>query len=158
MRPIKGIMIGAATVAAAGGAVALGGGYIGGLAPHDLAHGARQSLAEAALNAALDVSGAKAAIDAALRSQTPRIAEETGRSQEEVARTIDSLDVPSWGIITLPAEAVEQHSVRASCQGVDAVITTYADPGYITLEAGGQRLTLSVPEGARDYIAHLEAL
>ncbi|MFR3275380.1 MAG: hypothetical protein ACLTOP_06595 [Collinsella phocaeensis] len=158
MRLIRGIMIGAAAVAAVGGAVALGGGRIGGLALHDFTHGARQSLAEAALNAALDASGAKSAIDAALRSQTPRIAEATGRSQEEVARAIDGLDIPSWGIVTLPAGAVEQHSVKTSHQGLDAVITTYVDPGYITLEAGGQRLTLSVPEGARDYVAHLGAL
>lgn len=75
-----------------------------------------------------------------LRSQAPRIAEATGRSPEEVARAIGELDIPSWGIGSLPA---------------DAVLTIYDDPGYLTLEAGGQRLTLSVPQGAQDLISHL---
>ena len=112
----------------------------------------------AALNAALDASGAKSAIDAALRSQTQRIAEATGRSQEEVAQAIDGLDIPSWGIGSLPADAVEKRSVETGYRGIDAVLTIYEDPGYITLEAGGQHLTLSVPEGARDYISYLGAL
>ena len=43
-------------------------------------------------------------------------------------------------------------------RGIDAVLTIYEDPGYITLEAGGQHLPLSVPEGARDYISYLGAL
>lgn len=85
-----------------------------------------------------------------LRSQAPRIAEATGRSPEKVARAIGELDIPSWGIGSLPAGAVE-----TSLSGIDAVLTIYDDPGYLTLEAGGQRLTLSVPQGAQDLISHL---
>ena len=158
MRLIKGIAVGAAAGAAVGGAIVLGDGALGDLAEREVANGARRDLTEAALNAALDASGAKSAIDAALRSQTQRIAEATGRSQEEVARAIDGLDIPSWGIGSLPADAIEKRSVETGYRGIDAVLTIYEDPGYITLEAGGQHLTLSVPEGARDYISYLGAL
>lgn len=90
-----------------------------------------------------------------LCSQAPRIAEATGRSPEKVARAIGELDIPSWGIGSLPAGAVERLAVETSLSGIDAVLTIYDDPGYLTLEAGGQRLTLSVPQGAQDLISHL---
>lgn len=90
-----------------------------------------------------------------LRSQAPRIAEATGRSPEEVARAIGELDIPSWDIGSLPAGAVERLAVETSLSDIDAVLTIYDDPGYLALEAGGQRLTLSVPQGAQDLISHL---
>lgn len=150
MRRIKAIAAGGAAVAALGCAVALGPVPLG-----DLADGVRRGVSETALNAALDASGAKSAIDAVLRSQAPRIAEATGRSPEEVARAIGELDIPSWGIGSLPADAVERLAVETSLSGIDAVLTIYDDPGYLTLEAGGQRLTLSVPQGAQDLISQL---
>ena len=59
MRLIKGIAVGAAAVAAVGGAIVLGDGAVRDLALSEVANGARRDLTEATLNAALDASGAK---------------------------------------------------------------------------------------------------
>ena len=113
------------------------------------------SLLYATLNAALDASGVKGAAEGALRDNAAGIASATGMSEQEVDRAIDDLDISSWRMAELPAQATPRFSVQASYQGSSATITTYDDPSYISVDALGQHATLLVPESAQRRVAHL---
>ena len=56
----------------------------------------------------------------------------------------------------LPAEARETGTFSGSYAGVDGSITTYEDPGYVTVKAYGQTVTLEVPASAQEYLARLQ--
>lgn len=117
--------------------------------------GAGDSTKTAAVNAALDASGIKGRIDEGLRARSAEIAASTGLPESQVAGVIDSLDIPSWSVADLPAGAEPSGSFETAYQGVAATVTTYRDPGYVTVAAGGQELTLAVPESARAYVTYL---
>ena len=104
-------------------------------------------------NAALDASGVKGRMEDALRSSTGAIAEATGMSEDQVSAAIDQLDISSWSAMALAADATG--SFTTSYQGAEATVTTYADPSYITVDAYGQSITLSVPESAQQYVSLL---
>ncbi|OUN89841.1 hypothetical protein [[Collinsella] massiliensis] len=106
-------------------------------------------------NAALDASGVKGRMEDALRSSTGAIAEATGMSEDQVNAAIDQLDISSWSAMALPADATATGSFTTSYQGAEATVTTYADPSYITVDAYGQTITLSVPESAQQYVSLL---
>lgn len=107
------------------------------------------------LNAALDASGVKGAAESALRDNAAGIASATGMSEQEVDRAIDELDISSWRVTELPAQATPQLSFQASYQGSSTTVTTYDDPSYITIDALGQHTTLLVPDGTREQVAQL---
>ena len=99
----------------------------------DIASDARN----AAVNVALDASGAKNRVQDALESRVDEISAATGLSTAEVQRGIDNL------------------AFDGSAAGIDGALTTYADPSYVSVNAYGQDLTLSVPESAQPYLGYL---
>lgn len=109
----------------------------------------------AAANAALDVSGLKSRAAEALENNRDRIAEATGLPAEQVDAAIGALDIESWEVTSLPADASKTGSANISYGGTDATITTYDDPGVVTVNALGQEITLAVPESAQDYLGYL---
>ena len=68
---------------------------------------------------------------------------------------MDATDLDSWQAAALPAGAVESGTVDGSYAGIDGTITTYDDPGYVTISAYGQNVTLAVPESAQAYLPYL---
>ena len=72
-----------------------------------------------------------------------------------MSAAIDQLDISSWSAMALPADATATGSFTTSYQGAEATVTTYADPSYITVDAYGQTITLSVPESAQQYVSLL---
>lgn len=112
----------------------------------------------AAANAALDASGVKQQVDRALRSNVGAIASATGLSEPQVTEAIDSLDVTSWSVTSLPSDASATGTASGTYGDVSATVTTYDDPSYVTVEVGGQSLTLSVPESAQQYAGLLSYL
>lgn len=112
----------------------------------------------AMVNTALEATGVKSQAENALRSHAADIAAATGLSEEQVNSAIDDLGISSWTAIELPAGAQETGSSSVSYQGVDATVTTYADPTYVTVDALGQTATLSVPESAQQYLPLLSYL
>ncbi|MDY4040760.1 MAG: hypothetical protein SOY67_01440 [Collinsella sp.] len=120
--------------------------------------GAGGSAKTTAVNAALDASGVKEQIDQDLRSRSGEIASSTGLPEAQVTSVIDSLDIPSWSVTDLPAGAEARGSFETTYQGVAATVTTYRDPGYVTVSTGGQELTLAVPESAQAYVNYLSWL
>ena len=108
-----------------------------------------------ALNALLNVSNVKENIDTALRSHITSISAKTGYSEADITLAIDELNIPSWHVTPLPEDAVEISNYSANYQDINATITTYADPNYITVEAYGQELTLEVPPTAQAYYSLL---
>lgn len=106
----------------------------------------------AIVNTALETSGVKNQVEEALRTHVADIAAATGMSEEQVSNAINDLDISSWTATELPANAQETGSTDVRYQGVDATVTTYADPSYVTVEALGQTVTLSVPESAQQYV------
>lgn len=111
-----------------------------------------------AANAMIDASGIKGRIEDKLRSNASAIAQATGLSETEVSGAIDALDIPSWSAAELPDGAVATGSASASYGGTSATVTTYADPSYVTVDAYGQSVTLSVPASAQGYLPYLSYL
>lgn len=79
-------------------------------------------------------------------------------SEAEVNKTIDNLDIESWSVTSLPANASETGSQSVNYGGISAEVTTYDDPSYITVTSEGQTFTLSVPQSAQDYVSLLQYL
>lgn len=109
-------------------------------------------------NAAIDASGIKETIQNALDANAESIASALGVSLQDARDMIGNLDVASWQATSLPSDAQASGSYSASFDGTSANITTYEDPSYITVEAYGQSLTLSVPESAQEYVPYLAYL
>ena len=109
-------------------------------------------------NAAIDASGIKETIQNALDANAESIASALGVSVQDARDMIGNLDVASWQATSLPSDAQASGSYSASFDGTSANITTYEDPSYITVEAYGQSLTLSVPESAQEYVPYLAYL
>lgn len=120
----------------------------------DIASDARN----AAVNVALDASGAKNRVQDALESRVDEISAATGLSTAEVQRGIDNLAVQEWQVTDLPDDAQAASTFDGSAAGIDGTLTTYADPSYVSVNAYGQDLTLSVPESAQPYLGYLDYL
>ena len=115
----------------------------------DLANDAKA----AATNAAIDATGLKDKAKSALEDNKANIAAATGLSESQVDQAIDELNIDEWQAASLPSSATATGD--GSAAGVDGTITTYDDPGYISIEAYGQTVTLAVPESAQNDLPYL---
>lgn len=111
----------------------------------------------AAANAAIDASGLKGKVKDALAGRADDIAAATGLSSSQVQSAIDDLAIDDWTAVALPEGAVATGTFDGAAAGVDGTITTYEDPGYVTVEAYGQNVTLEVPASAQNYLSLLGA-
>ncbi|MDO5042902.1 MAG: hypothetical protein Q4D92_05260 [Slackia sp.] len=118
---------------------------------------ASSSLKSNALNTIVDASGIKDTVQSELDAHLNEIASATGLSLSEAQEAIEALDVNSWAVADLPADASATATYSTAATGVDAEVTLYDDPGYITVEAYGQTLTFAVPESAQDYASLIAA-
>ena len=71
---------------------------------------------------------------------------------------MEELDIDGWQATPLPADARKTERSKGRMPASTAPSPPYEDPGYVTLEAYGQTVTLAVPESAQKYIAYLQAL
>ena len=118
----------------------------------DAAQGAKAAVA----NAAMDATDLKGQVKSAIDERKDDIAAATGLTADQVDALVAELDIDSWQATPLPAEARETGTFSGSYAGVDGSITTYEDPGYVTVEAYGQTATLEVPASAQEYLARLQ--
>lgn len=116
------------------------------------------SLQTGAANAILDATGIKGQADSALHQNASTIAAATGLSESQVNAAIDQLDISSWSVTTLPANAQATGSFTTSYQGTQTTVTTYSDPSYVSVNAAGQTVALSVPASAQAYVPYLRYL
>ncbi len=114
-----------------------------------------QSMKNSAANAVIDSTGVKGKLDSALRSNASSIASATGLSESQVNGAIDQLNIQSWSVTSLPSNAQRTGSFSTNYGGTQATVTTYSDPSYVTVNAAGQDVTLSVPSSARSYVGYL---
>ncbi len=105
-----------------------------------------------AVNQMIDASGVKEAVRDALLSHAHDIAGATGISTSQVQTVINDLDIDDWQAITLPESAVEDITISGTAAGVPATLTTYDDPGYVSVTAYGQTIDLAVPASAQQYL------
>lgn len=105
-----------------------------------------------AINAAIDASGTKAAVENALLAHVTDISNATGLNNSQVNTIIKDMDIESWEVTNLPSDATETGTVSGSYAGVDASLTTYDSPNYVTVNAYGQDFTLAVPQSAQQYL------
>ncbi|WP_165253749.1 hypothetical protein [Adlercreutzia sp. ZJ304] len=112
-------------------------------------------VANKAANTALDASGIKSKADSALRSNASKIAEKTGLPVSSVNSMIDNLNIESWQVTNLPADATATGTTSMTYDGVSATVTTYDDPSVVTVDTGAGEVTLEVPASAQDYIGYL---
>lgn len=108
-----------------------------------------------AVNKLVDQTGLKEAAVQELHAHAEDIAYATGLDSSMVDYVIDSMNIPSWQTTTLPEDAYATTSVPFTYEGTNATLTTYDDPGYMTVEAYGQSVTFAVPEGAQGCIGYL---
>lgn len=116
---------------------------------------AAQQAKAAAANVALDVTDVKGQLKNTIDDNKGAIAAATGLTPEQVDEAVANLAIESWEAATLPADANATGTYDASSLGVDGSITTYDNPGYVTLTALGQDITLAVPESAQTQLALL---
>ncbi len=119
---------------------------------------AAQQATYGATNAAIDATGIKGQIDAALRDNAGEISRQTGIPEGIVDGMIDDLDVQSWKVVPLPSDAVPAGTSDINYGGHDAEITTYDNPGFVTISTGSGSVTLEVPGNAQGYLPYLEYL
>ena len=111
-----------------------------------------------AANVALDASGIKGKIDGELRSHAGDIAAATGLSEGQVEDIINQIDISSWSVTTLPADATVAGSFQTSYQGTNVTVTTYTDPSYVSISPWGQSpLRLPCPS-SQNYVSYLSYL
>lgn len=111
-----------------------------------------------ATNMAIDVSGYKEKLSQTLDNNREAIAHATGMSLAEVDVAIANLDIENWQACSLPSDAVSTGSYAGDYAGISGTVTTYQDPGYVTVNASGQEITLEVPESAQSYLPYLAYL
>ena len=111
-----------------------------------------------AANVALDASGIKGKLDSELRSHAGDIAAATGLPEGQVEDIINQIDISSWSVTTLPADATVAGSFQTSYQGTIVTVTTYTDPSYVSINPWGQTITLAVPESSQNYVSYLSYL
>ena len=109
----------------------------------------------AATNAAIDASGVKARAQEALESNADAIANRTGLPLKVVDDAIESLDIESWQVATLPKDAQSTGTFDLDYNGMAADVTTYTDPSLVTVAMYGQTVTLAVPETSPPYLRYL---
>lgn len=122
----------------------------------DLIDGAADDLKNQAINAAIDASGVKDQIAGLLDENVAGLAAAAGVSEEDVRTAVENLDIASWSATELPSGAIAYDTFPIAYEGLEAFVTTYEDPSYVTVEALGQSLTLSVPESAQGYVDLLQ--
>ena len=103
-----------------------------------------------AINTVLDATGLKQAVDTTLRERGNELSWYLGIDQSTILSTVDAMAIQDWQIAQLPAGATPTASLPLDYNGTAATLTAYDDPGYVTLDAYGQTLTLAVPESARE--------
>ena len=109
--------------------------------------GARAS----AVNALLDSTGVKERLDAELRTQAERVAQQTGVPVEVLDAGIDMLDITHWEAADLPDDVAVASSFELEVEGQDVTVTAYDDPSYVTIGAFGQEVTFDVPTSAQSF-------
>ena len=114
----------------------------------DLANDAKA----AAANAAIDATGLKDKAKSALEGSKASIAAATGLSESQVDQAIEQLDIDGWQAASLPSTATATGTIDGNALGT---VTTYDDPGYVSVEVYGQTVTLAVPESAQAYLPYL---
>lgn len=151
MKRVLGVFLGLIALVIVGivGVFALSGADAG--PASDLANDAKA----AAANAAIDAAGLKDKAKSALEDNKASIAAATGLSEGQVDQAIEQLNIDEWQAASLPSSATATGTIDGSAVGVNGTITTYDDPGYISVEAYGQTVTLAVPESAQDYLPYL---
>ena len=106
----------------------------------------------AAVNKAIDASGVKGAVSDALMSHAGDISSATGISTTQVQSIISNLDIDDWQASTLPDGLTQETTISGEAAGVPATLTTYSDPGYVSVSAYGQTIDLAVPSDAQQYL------
>lgn len=106
-------------------------------------------------NSAIDATGIKGKAQEALEANSERIAETTGLPLAVVDEAIESLDIESWQVTTLPRYVVEAETLDVDYSGIEAKVTLYDDPSVVTVNAYGQTVTLAVPESSQEYVRYL---
>jgi len=151
------IFTGLLFIAIAAGAVALvlSGGCSSPLSGHA---GLFDGFQNGVVNTLIDVSGVKGRIDSELRSRSGALADEMGVSQSVAEDIVDALAIQDWHATALPESVQETSTSTVDANGNKISITTYDDPGFVTVGAFGMSITMQAPESAQTYTPFLEYL
>lgn len=111
---------------------------------------------DAMANALIDSGVLAGQLEDALRDNEERIAQELGMSVEQVDALVDDLDVGSWEAADVPAGIQPARTVSLNRAGTRVSATVYDDPSYVTVNAGGQEVTLHVSPAASELLRNLQ--
>ena len=103
----------------------------------------------------MDITGAKSEAASLLKDNISSISEATGLSQADCTQILNSLDIDSWEVTSLPSSVTETGSYSGTIAGISGTITLYDDPEYITLITDDQTITMKIPESAQVYLSYL---
>lgn len=119
---------------------------------------AAQSVKAKATNLVIDTSGIKDQVESLIEERRDDIAAATGLTATQVDEAIAQLNIAEWQAVNPPDGLTATATIDGAGIGVDGTITTYDDPGYVSVETLGQTVTFAVPESAQDYLPYLASV
>lgn len=93
-----------------------------------------------------------------LEGESEKIAQELGIEESEVDTILRKLDIDGLERIDLPDNALEKKTFTKTIMDVEVTITTYRDPGYVTISYEDETATVAIPEDAQKLILVLSNL
>ena len=91
-------------------------------------------------------------VGTALLDNDEFIAQQLGVSADEVDGFVRDLDLTSWEAVELPADVAVAGEYESEYEGQPVSATLYDDPEYVTVNIGGQEVTLHVSESASRFL------
>jgi len=91
-------------------------------------------------------------VETALLDNDEFIAQQLGVSADEVDGFVRDLDLTSWEAVELPADVAVAGEYESEYEGQPVSATLYDDPEYVTVNIGGQEVTLHVSESASRFL------
>lgn len=110
------------------------------------------ALSNAATTVLLQNGSLTQQVETALLDNDEFIAQQLGVSAAEVDGFVRDLDLTSWEAVELPAGMTVAGEYESEYEGKPVSATLYDDPEYITVNIGGQEVTLHVSESASRFL------
>lgn len=112
-------------------------------------------LSNTLVNGLLDSGIVQQRVEEALRAHEADIAQRIGASVEDVNKLVDDLDIGSWEAVDAPSDTAGATHIALDYADSPVDVTLYDDPQYVTIDAGGQQVTLRVSDAAQQYLQYL---
>ncbi|MDO4399857.1 MAG: hypothetical protein Q4D27_02785 [Coriobacteriia bacterium] len=114
------------------------------------------ALSNAATTVMLQNGSLTQQVESALYDNDELIAQKLGVTASEVDDFVRNLDLSNWEAVELPSDVTAAGEYEYEYEGQPVSATLYDDPEYVTVNIGGQEVTLHVSESASQFLRQLQ--